>query len=78
MKDGYEKAKRVVDAAVVVLDAEAHWSAGESAPEGQPYQTDMRELRDAVDDYLTYRKKSWETPAGQIPPAPPNSPDTSN
>jgi hypothetical protein len=45
MKTGYDKAKRVADAAMVVLDAEAYWSAGESAPGA--YQTEMRELKAA-------------------------------
>jgi hypothetical protein len=60
MKTGHAKAARVVHAAQAVLAAEEHWSDGETAP-GAP-QTKMRELKAAVDDYLTYRKKSWGTP----------------
>jgi hypothetical protein len=37
MREGYDKAKRLVDAAIVALDIEAHWSASESAEQGQPY-----------------------------------------
>jgi hypothetical protein len=70
MKQGYDMAKRLVDAALAVLDTEARWSAGESAEAGRPYQTEMRELREATDDYLTYRQKSMETPGAQMPPAP--------
>ncbi len=70
MKTGYDKAKVVVDAALGVLDTEARWSAGESAAPGRPYQTEMRNLKEAVDDYLKHREKSWGAPPSEVPPPP--------
>jgi hypothetical protein len=70
MKQGYDLAKRLVDVALLALDTEARWSAGESAEAGRPYQTEMRELREAADEYLNYRQRSMDTPGAQMPPAP--------
>ena len=58
MSPEYEAAKQVVDAAIVVLDIEAHWTGGRSAEWGQPYQTKIRELKAAADRYLDLRKGS--------------------
>jgi hypothetical protein len=51
MKSGYNRAKRVIDAAVAVLDIEARWSAEGKAPGAMKAK---RELEAAVSDYLDH------------------------
>jgi hypothetical protein len=51
MKIGYERAQRVVQAALAVLDVESRWSAEGSAPGAQAAK---RELEAAVSDYLDH------------------------
>jgi hypothetical protein len=51
MKSGYNRAKRVIDAAVAALDIEARWSAEGKAPGATKAK---RELEAAVSDYLDH------------------------
>jgi hypothetical protein len=51
MKSGYKRAKRVLEAAVAVIDIEARWSAVGSARGATKAK---RELEAAVSDYLDH------------------------
>jgi hypothetical protein len=51
MKPNYERAMRVVNAAVAVLNIEARWNAEGSAPGGTAAK---RELEAAVSDYIDH------------------------
>ena len=50
MKSGYNRAKRVIDAAVAVLDIEARWSAEGKAPGAMKAKREEA----AVSDYLDH------------------------
>jgi hypothetical protein len=51
VKSGYNRAKKVLDAAVAILDVEARWSAGGSSAGATKKK---RELEAAVSDYLDH------------------------